>query len=575
MSNRNAKNKIQQAMNYTLSGLSPDAFLAERVIGRAQTHHGEKIMKKKLSGSLVFALILTIVLVTGAFAFTNWDKLRGYFEAVRVMDTEGVLARWSDEDKIKLLSAMAEAGIVSPDEERVKIALDDARPLAERASAANDIITQRYGEDYFDSHTVEQMEFPEAERSPEEQESFGQWSQAYWRQWGDDSQQKRPLTEGRIYRATMNNLTEVGEFPRSLIRDVQVTNAWDDKEQVYLVTASIKKDIYLASKQGPDQASLFDPGFMGYESGDSFCFQFWLDKYGAFLGIKDPHSPEARAKLSLEEAQPIAEKALKVRLNVDAETLNNLPLRAFFSDSGEYISEEGRFRAACTFIWGPEGDARYMVDIDAQTGRVIQAFDWHETNTMMEKEKQWMAELKDLVREAGASETLTNQQGQYIWNWSLAERAAWSQVARPVVHRYLADHPDFAQYLEDVLALRYGRSSDWPNLISLTQHAYGTPDDQAISQEKAFERARAVALERGANQRYVDDNKSHTFFYDVTDPARPLWKVLVSLSFGDGDAAHPYIATAPLGYFVVMDAHTGEVIRVVERTLNTDIRDIV
>ena len=192
MSNRNAKNKIQQAMNYTLSGLSPDAFLAERVIGRAQTHHGEKIMKKKLSGSLVFALILTIVLVTGAFAFTNWDKLRGYFEAVRVMDTEGVLARWSDEDKIKLLSAMAEAGIVSPDEERVKIALDDARPLAERASAANDIITQRYGEDYFDSHTVEQMEFPEAERSPEEQESFGQWSQAYWRQWGDDSQQKRP-----------------------------------------------------------------------------------------------------------------------------------------------------------------------------------------------------------------------------------------------------------------------------------------------------------------------------------------------------------------------------------------------
>ncbi len=573
MTDQKIKAKIQQSMNHALSGLSSDAFLTERVQRRAQSEKGENIMKKKLSGSLILAVVLVILLATGAFALTNWDKLKGYFEAVREMDTAGELARWSDEDKVKLLHTMAEAGIVSAEDERVKTALDEALPLAERAGAADAVITQRYGEEYFDSYAIEQLEFPETMRSPEEQASYGAWSQDYWTAWGN--KKKQPLTESRIYRETMNNLTEIGDFPRALMRDVKVSSSWDEKEQIYIVTASIDKAIYLASKEKSGHVSVLDPAMLGYECGDAFCFQFWLDKYGAFLGIKDPYSPEARARLSLEEARPIAEKALKVRLNVDAETLHNLPLRAFFSECGEYILEEGRFRAACTFIWGPEGDARYMADIDAQTGRVIKAFDWHESNAMLEKERAWVKELEGLVREAGVSGNLTNQQDQYIWDWSLEERAAWSKVARPIVHKYLADHPEFARYLEDLLARRYAQSSDWPNLVSLTQYAYGVPDEAALPREKAYEIARASALAQGANKRYVDDNKRHMFFYDVTDPERPVWKVLVSQSFGDGDKAHPYIPTQPSGYFVVVDARTGEVLKVIQCTVNTDIREIV
>ena len=165
-----------------------------------------------------------------------------------------------------------------------------------------------------------------------------------------------------------------------------MSSEWNEEEQIYTVTASIDKSIYLASKQGTD-SSLFDRQSVGYECDGSLCFQFWLDRYGTFIGIKNLNSPEARAKLSLEEAKPIAEKALKVRLNVEADTLNNLPLRATYAEGSEYILAEGRFRAVCTFVWGQEGDARYMVDIDAQTGRVIKAFDWHESNAMLEKER--------------------------------------------------------------------------------------------------------------------------------------------------------------------------------------------
>lgn len=572
MTDRKIKEKIRQSMNRSLSGMASDDLLAERVLRRAEKTQGEESVKKKISGSLILAIILMILAATVAVAVTNWDTLKQYFETVRVMETTGELARWSDEDKVKLLQAMADAGIVSAQDARVQTAMDAALPLAERGAAADAVITARYGEEYFDSYTVEQLEFPEQGRTPEEQADFGQWSEAYWAQW--NSRGKQPLTESRTYRATINNLTEIGEFPRSLLRDVQVSSEWNEREQVYTITASIDKAIYLASRQGAD-SSLFDPQSVGYECGDSLCFQFWLDRYGAFMGINDPHSPEARAKLSLEEARPIAEKALKVRLNVSADTLNSLPLRATFAEGGEYILEEGRFRAVCTFIWGEEGDARYMADIDAQTGRVIKAFDWHESNAMLEKERAWVAEVQGLLRDAGVSDSLTNQQDQYIWSWSLEERAAWSQVARPIVHAYLAEHPEFVRYLEDLLANRYAQSSRWPNLISLTQYAYGTPDAAAISQDKAFDIARGVALERGAQQRYVDDNQHHMFFYDVTAPARPLWKVLVNLAFGDGDAEHPHNPTAPSGYFVVMDAYTGEVVRVVERTVNTDIREIV
>ena len=60
-------------------------------------------MKKKTSGSLILAIILIILAATVAVAVTNWDSLKHYFETVRMMETTGELARWSDEDKVKLL----------------------------------------------------------------------------------------------------------------------------------------------------------------------------------------------------------------------------------------------------------------------------------------------------------------------------------------------------------------------------------------------------------------------------------------------------------------------------------------
>lgn len=571
MTDRNIKDKIQNAMNHTFSGLAPDSLLTQRVLRRGTQTNGEVKMKKKLSGSVIFAILLTLVVATAAIAATNWDALRKYFETVRVMETTGELARWSDEDKIKLLIAMEAAGIVDENDENVKTAFNESLPMAQRGEAANEIITQRYGDAYFDSYTVEQMEFPEETRSQDEQAVYEQWSEAYWSM---ENHEKQPLTESRTYKDTMNHLTEIGDFPKELLRDVKVSSQWNEKEQTYTITASIDKATYLAAKTNPQQISLFDTQSIGYESEDTLHFQFLLDKFGTYLGLFDPNSIQARAKLTLIEAQSIAEKALLVRLNVGPEALKNLAMEGNFREGSEYILEEGRFNAICFFTWREDGNPRYSVDIDAISGRVLKAIDWKESEAMEKKARQWVKEIEALLNDAGVSSDLTNANDEYIWSWTMQERAAWSKVARPIVLKYLAEHPEFPRYLEDLLTGRH-INNRWPNLISLTQYAYGTPDEASISQDKAYAIARGVALERGAIQSYVDENRNHSFYYDVTDPARPLWKVHISVLFGDSDESHPLHPTKPLGYFVVMDAHTGEVLKVTDRNVGTGIQDLV
>ena len=58
MSDKHVKETIQQAMNHTLCGLSQDPFLTQRVLWRAANDKGEAQMKKKISGSLIFAFVM-------------------------------------------------------------------------------------------------------------------------------------------------------------------------------------------------------------------------------------------------------------------------------------------------------------------------------------------------------------------------------------------------------------------------------------------------------------------------------------------------------------------------------------
>ena len=85
MSDKRVKETIQQAMNHTLCGLSQDTFLTQRVLRLATDNKGEVQMKKKLSGSLVFAFVMTLLLA-GAALLTLWsgyEYLRAAWPSLR------------------------------------------------------------------------------------------------------------------------------------------------------------------------------------------------------------------------------------------------------------------------------------------------------------------------------------------------------------------------------------------------------------------------------------------------------------------------------------------------------------
>lgn len=182
---------------------------------------------------------------------------------------------------------MVKAGLVQGKDERVKTLLDEAKPLEERRLAADTLVCERYGETYFDSYSVEETELPLEQRTTEQQAEFDQWSAVFWAKW--DARGKQPLTVGRVYRESINNLTEVGDFPRSLLRCVQVSYEWSEKKSANIVTVSIDKALYLSTKTA-EQSSCFDAE-CGFGKGDLLCYQFLLDEYGEFLEFCDAEKP--------------------------------------------------------------------------------------------------------------------------------------------------------------------------------------------------------------------------------------------------------------------------------------------
>lgn len=601
MTDQEIREKVKHALDTSLSGLPADPFLARRVINTAEAQpegKGEKKVIRKLSMGLILALVLVMVSTT-ALALTNWDSIRTYFESVRAMASSGELDRWSDEDKLKLFDAMHAAGLTDENDERVITAANTALPLEERAQAADAFISERYGADYFNSHTIEEIEFPEEKRTEEEQKEFDAWDEAYRAAENEAAKENPLMQETEIYKHAVNAITEVGAFPPELIRQVEITGEFTDADvlgehmsNVWIVTASIDKELYLAGMRNMNAKlmeedkyygtdSIFD--LDGYEENGNYCFQFYLDQFGNYLGRYNPNA----AELTEEKATELAYEAMRIRLGKSKEDLAKYTLKVRSGgESGVWDQALGRFRADYSFRWDDGDTTKYIVDIDAKTGAILEAIDWEESERIWDQQFIWRDELLEIYGKAGLigkdpfndeKYALYDENGNYFWDWSLEKRAAFSQSAIPLFEQFIQEHPEVAQYLQDTRAGKYDHD-EYDNVFIVTEHVYGLPDEKAISQEEALKIASDEAIRRGARASDLADNTArgaHTFYYDVTDPEHPLWKVEIHLVFGDGDGSHVHLPTDPWGYFVKIDAYTGEIVEVITRTVGTPMRDLV
>ena len=128
-----------------------------------------------------------------------------------------------------------------------------------------------------------------------------------------------------------------------------------------------------------------------------------------------------------------------------------------------------------------------------------------------------------------------------FWQWTPEQQRWFSQTVKPYADQLLEKEPDYR---------------DW--VIDATRRHYGAPDDGAVSEQEALRISREAFLKaeaaRGPAEPYPDVMRT----YDVSDPGRPLWRVIqrADQRLGQGDGQ--VMRFAMRAY--VIDALTGEIL---------------
>jgi len=323
---------------------------------------------------------------------------------------------------------------------------------------------------------------------------------------------------------------------------------------------------------------------------DSFTFRCYYSEWGDYVPADRVgeqgaiYTSQYYPKVSAEEAVDIARKALDEKYPVSLKELEELNVRP-----GLYGEMDGSHEYYIEFIGYEysENLARiwsYAARVNADNGEVLAAIKHDEWNPLTGRklvedaspEMQqiiWEHHMMDALRRAAGDHAGNgwplnfNEAGKYFYDWSLEDKAAYSQRMKPLMDAFLQENPDYAELLQK----RYEEEqADGPGYYNTTRHAYGLPDEKSISREKAQEMARNAVLEKlEAEEKYLDGAGKINVYYDVTDPEKPLWKFFfntINLAVYPEDA---------WGYMVYLDAYTGEIEKCFIRTVETSMIDLM
>lgn len=132
---------------------------------------------------------------------------------------------------------------------------------------------------------------------------------------------------------------------------------------------------------------------------------------------------------------------------------------------------------------------------------------------------------------------------------TIEEKAMQAEYWRPAVEQWLKDYP----YSEESLGLVYD--------VTLRQ-TFGVPDDEAITQREAEQIARDYASHLGFSDLFFEQRKCRAN-YLVTDPEKPIWRILVRTPEISMEESKKYWGVDELlfrEYVVEIDAYTRELV---------------
>ncbi|MBE5771586.1 MAG: hypothetical protein E7336_09485 [Clostridiales bacterium] len=408
--------------------------------------------------------------------------------------------------------------------------------------------------------------------------------------------------EMEMIRHLSSRLTEVknfdyGSFDESLfeIKFLEDYQLWEGRYTITEENPGLFSLTMDEIEDGIEQITVLE--YMRREEGnkESFTFACYYDVFGRYQPIDTPLEYEEHqayekerevvqsaieAGISKEEAEKIALEALVKKYRISDQELSELrPGTVLYTDkdgSYEYYTEflGYEYTENLARIWS------YAARVGVEKGEVRAAVSWDDwdqrTGRRLIPDEEdlavggmiWAHDMMDELRRVAGDDSGSgwklcyNEEEKYFYDWSLEEKAALSQSMKPKIDAFLAANPEYAKYLEE--------RGECPQYYNITRNTYGLPDDRAIAQNEAQKIAHdAILSQLKAEQAYLDGAGKINVYYDVTDPERPLWKFFfntINLAVYPEDS---------WGYFVSLDAYTGEIVKIYPREVGMDMIDLM
>lgn len=408
--------------------------------------------------------------------------------------------------------------------------------------------------------------------------------------------------EMEMIRHLSSRLTEVknfdyGSFDESLfeIKFLEDYQLWEGRYTITEENPGLYSLTMDEIEDGIEQITVLE--YMRREEGnkESFTFACYYDVFGRYQPIDTPLEYEEHQAyekemavvqsaidtgVSKEEAEKIAMEALVKKYRISDQELSELrPGTVLYTDKDgsyeyyteflgyEYTENLARIWSYAARVGVEKGEVRAAVswdDWDQRTGRRLIPDEEDLAVGGMIWDHDMMDELRRVAGDDSGSgwKLCYNEEEKYFYDWSLEEKAMLSQSMKPEIDAFLAANPEYAKYLEE---RGYG-----PEYYNITRHTYGLPDDRAIAQDEAQKIAHdAILSQLKAEQAYLDGAGKINVYYDVTDSERHLWKFFFNTS---NLAVYPEDSW---GYFVSLDAYTGEIVKIYPREVGMDMIDLM
>lgn len=405
--------QLPHAAETRLSGLTPDPWLAQRVL---QNVKGEEKVKRKLSAGLVLLVILMLVTMT-ALAVT---VLSHYFnDYAQLEGAYGDYSQWSDSAKIHLVEVMATDGLALDDhllEQFENIQLNEP----ERAKLAEDIICAYYGDtDNMSTYNVMEHElgaFGSESWSLADQELYSDLTKEYGIGSTDQTQHKTPKEGEDISEETAKTIAKATLLESYSISDEELsaytisctffTRSGDSKEwliryvgedtpeyQNNVYTVSMTNDGQVIETRSPWLACPLNTEFEQLENERGMFvtwsvkqkFQFyaewpqkidkWIEHGGDSKHLRShiqylsniQYCLPAEDEVDALTSRQTAEEALRAQEHVTTEDMDELRAYPSFrmTDQGTRV-----WHWVFARLQRENTDCGYYVEVDAQTGEV-------------------------------------------------------------------------------------------------------------------------------------------------------------------------------------------------------------